>query len=170
MGPAAIQIMPPLAAYLNFSLFSLHSSLQKRRLPCGRRLFCMCYVKSGKFFTTAAQRGVRSQRRRRRIKRDRTQGSVPFRTARTGLRNGRHNELPPQATVRQKQQGTQHAVLTPNRGNFSQQRRSAGTARDAPRRCPRWAAPSSSAGTWRRWRDGRPRTAPRPRPRGPGRR
>ena len=65
MGPAAIQIMPPLAAYLNFSLFSLHSSLQKRRLPQGRRLFCMCYVKSGKFFTTAAQRGVRSQRRRR---------------------------------------------------------------------------------------------------------
>ena len=51
------RIMPPLAAYLNFSLFTLHSSLQKRRLPCGRRLFCICYTKSGKFFTTAAQRG-----------------------------------------------------------------------------------------------------------------
>ena len=50
-------IMPPLPAYLIFSLFTVLSYLQKRRLPCGRRLFCICYTKSGKFFTTAAQRG-----------------------------------------------------------------------------------------------------------------
>ena len=92
--------MTELGACRSFSRFTFHSYLQKRCLPCGRHLFCICYAKSGKFFTTAAQRGGWSQRRLRRNKGDHTQGSVPFRMAQKGLRNGRHNALPPQAAAR----------------------------------------------------------------------